>query len=143
MRRASTFAPVRDPLRAYLSVTYFLWYVPLLVFGTISALGLEDSFVYALGPLAALLSPLALCGVAFKLKVRREIEALQTYGVPFARFWRPLSVAAAIPAIAIGIVGIAIAPRPAIAAAIAVVAAAVSSWAFALVARRAWRSTIR
>jgi hypothetical protein len=143
MQRASTFAPVRDPLRAYLCVTYFLWYVPLFAFGTISALTLEDSFVYALGPLAALLTPLAFCGVAFKLKVRREIEALQTYAVPFPRFWRPLSAAAAIPTTAICVAGIAIAPGHALAAAISVVAAAISSWAFALVARLAWRSTIR
>jgi lipopolysaccharide export LptBFGC system permease protein LptF len=143
MQRASTFAPVRDPLQGYLSGAYFRWFVPMFGFGALSATQLESSFGYALGPLAALFSPLALCGVTYILNSRREIEALQAYGVSFHRFWRPLSVAAAIPTIAICIVGIAIAPRPVIAAALAVVAAAVSSWAFALLARRAWRSTIR
>lgn len=134
---------MRDPLRAYLGSTYILWYVPLLAFGVSSATNLGSSFVYALGPLAALVSPLALCGVAFTLKTRREIEALQTYGVSFRRFCRPLSIAAAVPTAVTCLVGIAVAPRHALAAAIAALAAVACSGAFALVARRAWRSTLR
>ncbi|HEY6486867.1 MAG TPA: hypothetical protein VIX83_10840 [Candidatus Cybelea sp.] len=132
-----------DPLRGYLCRAYFCWYTPLLAVGALSALPLRSFFFYALGPLAAVLSPLALCGVTFALATRQEIETLHAYGTSFHRFWRPLSLAAAISTAAISLASIAIAPNHVFAAGISAVTAAVSSGAFALVVRHAWSSTTR
>ncbi|HKU81328.1 MAG TPA: hypothetical protein VJP76_04085 [Candidatus Tumulicola sp.] len=133
---------MRDPLQGYLGRAYLYWYAPLLALGALLLMPLGRSIAYALGPLAALVSPLALFGVAFTLRSRHEIEALQTYGVSFRRFWRPLSVAAGTPVVALSLAGTVIAPRHGLAATVALFAAAASASVFAFVSRHAWRSTL-